>query len=255
MILLLSVGWFTFLWGLSVPSLVAGAALSVLAALAIRRGSSGYTARREASLRQRLGGEMALEELMLARPRQAHFRAGMMLAVRYPLRMERLTESGLLCRDALGPLLVCCLCAAPQGTVSASALLPCLRAASEMQAERIVVCSTASFGKDAVLFTETYAVPVRLIDREALLPLAGRLCPASDEQLAALARRKRSMPARTLVRTALARGKARRYMGCGLSLAVIYIVTGLRFYCLPGLMSMVLAALCRADRRSEPEHL
>lgn len=227
----------------------------MLITLAIRRSASGYTARREAAMRRRLGGEMALEELMLAPPRQAHFRTGMMLAVRYPFDMVRLRDSGLFCRDAQGSLLICCLCAAPQGSVSASALLPCLRAAKEMKARRLVICATSSFGKDAILFTETCSLPIRLIDRELLLPLAGSLCPADDEQLAGLARRKRSMPARMLARTALAPDKAKRYMISGLSLVIIPIVTGLRFYVLPGLMSMLLAALCRIGRKAEPEHL
>lgn len=252
--LALCTGWFVYLWGLSAPSLLAGCALSVMMLLACRKSTAGYVVRREDALRRRLGGEMALESLMLAPARQAHFRAGLMLAEKYPFRMDRITDDGLICADDHGSILISCICAAPQGTVGASALLPVLRAAKANKIGRCAVCATAAFSKEAAAFSELSSVPMRLIGRNELLTLAGRLSPATDEQLAELARRKRAMPLHALAASALSSAKAKRYMTVGLTFSCLYIVTGLKWYALPGLLCMALAALCRR-RRSESECL
>lgn len=254
LVLALCTGWFVFLWGLGMPAVLAGLSLHAMVLLAMRKGSAQATQKREDALRRRLGAEMAMEELMLAPPRQAHFRAGLMLAEKYPLTMDRITDSGLFCHDEHGPMLVCCFCCPPQCTVSPSALLPMLRTAKESSITRCIACSTAPFSKETLAFAEVSAIPVQLFDRNRLLPLAGRLSPATDEQLAALGKRRKQTSVRSAASHALDRLKARRYMTCGVSLACVYILTGLKWYALPALLCMLLAAVCRT-RRSVPEHL
>ena len=229
LVLALCTGWFIFLWGLGMPAVLAGLLLHAMVLLAMRKGSAQATQKREDALRRRLGAEMAMEELMLAPPRQAHFRAGLMLAEKYPLTMDRITDSGLFCHDEHGPMLVCCFCCPPQCTVSPSALLPMLRTAKESSINRCIACSTAPFSKETLAFAEVSAIPVQLFDRK-------------------------QTSVRSAASHALDRLKARRYMTCGVSLAFVYILTGLKWYALPALLCMLLAAVCRT-RRSVPEHL
>ena len=62
---ILCCGWFYYLWGSIVPALPAGIALTVLLAATARLGEQRTLARREAQLRRRIGGEMAVDSLLL----------------------------------------------------------------------------------------------------------------------------------------------------------------------------------------------
>ena len=254
LVLTLCTGWFVFLWGLGMPAVLAGFSLHLMVLLALRKGSAQAAQKREEALRRRLGAEIAMEELMLAPPRQAHFRAGLMLAEKYPLTMDRITDSGLFCHDDQGSMLVCCFCCPPQCAVSPAALLEMIRTAKEQHIGRCIACATAPFSKESSAFAEVSPIPVQLFDRNRLLPLAGRLSPATDVQLAALAKRRKQTSVRSAASHALDRMKAKRYMTCGVSLACVYILTGLKWYALPALLCMLLSAVCRT-RRSMPEHL
>ena len=250
----LCVGWFVFLWGLGPPAVLAGLALSTLVLLALRKGGAQATQKREAALRRRLGGELAMEALMLAPAKQAHFRAGLILAEKYPLKMDKITDFGMFCHDDQGEILVFCICAAPQGNVSAQALLPMVRTAKEHKIRRCAACTTSSFSKEASAFAEFSDICIRLFDRNRLLPVASRLFPATDEQLAALAQRKKRLPIRSIASHMLKREKAKKYISCGLMLASVFIATGLKWYAFPALLCMLLAALCRMHP-AEPERL
>ena len=104
-----SVLWFVWLWGLGMPALLAGLALGLMGQMALTRWRRRVVERREQALRKQLGGEMLLEDMLLQTPRRAHFQAAMLLGQRYPLRMERVTEEGMLCQSGGERLLVSCL--------------------------------------------------------------------------------------------------------------------------------------------------
>ena len=77
--------------------------------------------------------------------------------------------------------------------------------------------------------------PIRVIRRETLLALAGRLSPATDAQLVALGQRKRRTPQRgSLLSIMTQREKAPRYWGYGLFMLILYILTGSAWYAMPG---------------------
>lgn len=247
LVLTLSIAWFGHLWGIGMPALLAGAALSIMLCIALSGGYRRHAQKREEALRRRIGGELALESLMLASPREAHFRCALMLAEKYPLKLETITDFGLFCKYQTSEALVCFICAAPGASVSATALIPCIRGALSRDCKHCIICTTGTFSADAQHFSRLQSVSIRLFDRAALLELAGTLSPATDEQLTSLARRKRGIPLRSLLLQAVDRRKARRYMACGLSLLLVYLLTGLKWYPIPGLACMVLAAACRAN--------
>ena len=76
---LLATGWFTWLWGLSAPSLLAGAALGTLLWTARSQWRRRTVARREKALRYRIGAELMLEAMLLAEAKEAHQQAAQLL--------------------------------------------------------------------------------------------------------------------------------------------------------------------------------
>ena len=79
LLFLLSVGYFFALWHSGAPSLLAGSALFALAMLTLLLLERRTLARRDRALRVRVGGAIALEELMLL-PAEAEGRVCLLLA-------------------------------------------------------------------------------------------------------------------------------------------------------------------------------
>ena len=80
LLFLLSVGYFFALWHSGAPSLLAGSALFALAMLTLLLLERRTLARRDRALRVRVGGAIALEELMLLPAAEAEGRVCLMLA-------------------------------------------------------------------------------------------------------------------------------------------------------------------------------
>ena len=86
----LAVLWFTWLWGLNGASLLAGAALGTLLWTGRQEWRRRTVARREKVLRSRLGAELMLEEMLMAEPKEAHFRAALLLAEKWIPALQKL---------------------------------------------------------------------------------------------------------------------------------------------------------------------
>ena len=247
-----AVMWFVWLWGLGMPALLAGLALGLLGQMALTRWRRRAVAKREQTLRKQLGGEMLLEDMLLQPPRRAHFQAAMLLGQRYPLRMERVTEEGVLCISGGERLLVSCLPRPPACEVSPEDLLACQRAGRARGVKRCVLCLTCKCSAEARAWAETSAMPVRVISRETMLTLAGQANPATDAQLISLGKRKsRPGSGGSVLRIILDRSKAGRYMFYGTAMVLLYVVTGLKWYVLPGLALVLLAVTSRYLAREE----
>ena len=248
---LAAVGWFVYLWGLTVPALLAGAALAVMGEMALTRWGRQRVARREAALRRRLGGEMMLEEMLLASGKQAHFQAALLLGLRYPLRMEKVTEEGMLCLSGGERLLISCVALPEMGEAGPGAVADIQRACLRHGAARGIACVTGRVSAKTEAWAAQGAVPVKIIRREALAELAGQARPATDEQLVELGKRKKRLAPGGLLQTALRREKAKTYMLYGLGLTLLYVVTGLKYYPVPGLACLALSVVCRCRRAGE----
>ncbi|MGN1019851.1 MAG: hypothetical protein ACI4O7_05720 [Aristaeellaceae bacterium] len=247
-----SVMWFVRLWGLGMPALLAGLALGLMGQMALTRWRRRAVERREQALRCRLGGEMLLEDMLLQPPRRAHFQAAMLLGQRYPIRLERVTEDGMLCQSGGERLLVACLRKPPEREATPEDLLASQRACKAHGVSRCVLCLTCRCSAEARAWAETSAVPVRIISRDTMLALAGQASPATDAQLISLGkRRNRPVPGGSVLRTILDRGKAGRYMFYGTAMVLLYVVTGLKWYPLPGLALVLLAVTSRYLARED----
>lgn len=244
-----SAGWFIWLWGARWSAVIAGSALAILADMALQRGRIRLMARREDALRRRLGGEMALEDLLLCPEHQAHLRCAVLLSMKYPLEKWQLHESGVVCRQDSEKLLILCARIPPESELPPDALLPAARAVRECGAQRGVICATGRISKSAEALTRQLPVPLQLVDSAALIALGGAASPATDEQLIALGRRRKHTPLRSLVPMILHPSKARQYLTCGVMFAVLYLITRLRWYPVPAVVCLSLALLCRVRPR------
>ena len=97
--LFVSFFWFVLLWGLRLPAVTAAMALYVLILLLRRKILDDHLVRKEKALRAAIGGELALERLLLSPAERAHFETAILLSMQYPLVLLRTGEDGTLCGD------------------------------------------------------------------------------------------------------------------------------------------------------------
>ena len=242
--------WFTLLWGLRLPSLTAGASLYLLIALIRKKTRDGRLKRKEKKLRAVIGGELALERLLLSPPDQAHFEMAMLLSLKYPLVLLRTGQDGVLCAlrgdrllIAFAQLPACC-------KLDAVNVLNFQRAVRAANARRGVLCVPCPIDPAAREQALT-GTPVSFLSREALIPLFGENNPATDAQLVALGRRKKRRASVSWLRTVLSPLRAKKYAWYGGLLLCMYQLTHLIYYAVPGLVCVSLAAACRCVRKEE----
>ena len=236
------VGWFVALWGLCLPALTAGTALGGLFWLCARLLGKKQVQKKEAALRQTLGGELALEKLLLASPDEAAFQCVQWLQARTRLQIE---SGGLGMWD--GETVLFRLFAQHPGTeISSQQVSETIRKARQAQVQRILLCTSAPLSSAACRLAETAEPSLRLVGREELIQLAGACCPATDEDLCRLKQRKpKRRSAREWLKIILHPSRAKRYFWYGVGLAALTLATGQRFYPIPAAVCLLLFAGCK----------
>ena len=248
----LATGWFAWLWGLNVPTLLAGAALGTLLRTARSQWRKRTVDRREKALRCRLGAELMLESMLFAEPKEAHFRAALLLAEKWPITMQSVKDEGVICRQGEETLLIQCVRMPEEGELSVNDLLTAQRAVKRLKANRAVLCVLGKVSPKTAAKAELALVPLRIIRRETLLGLAGQYAPATDEQLIELGRRRRRPAGQgSVLRLVFRRDKARRYHLYGQLMLILYILTDARLYAVPGMVCLTMAVMCNTGRNSE----
>ena len=250
----LAAGWFIWLWGLSLPALIAAAALGTLLWTARSQWRKRTVHRREKALRSRLGGELMLENMLLSEAKEAHFHAAVLLAERWPLLMRSVKDEGVLCHQGDETLLIQCLRMPADGELSMGDLLAAQRAVKRLQADKAVLCVLGKVPPKIAARAEEASVPLRIIRRETLLALAGQYAPATDEQLIELGKRRQPTERGHMLRLIFRADKARRYHLYGLGMLIVFILTGARLYAVPGMACLTMAVMCRV-RPQAPDAL
>lgn len=252
LLLALSLGWFIALWGVRLQALTAGAALFVLLMILLRKTRAGRLKRREERLRARIGGELAIERLLLTKPERAHFEIALHLSEQYPLILRRAGEDGVLCALRGEHLLVALMQKHASSTVSVGDMLAFQRAALALNAQKGVLCAPCAV--DAAAREQALNAPrVTIFDRAYLMDLLGARSPATDEQLRALGQRRRARAgAKQWLLHILDRRRAPRYFLYGALLLIMYLLTGQKFYPLPAGLCLTLFTACRCVRPRKP---
>ena len=242
----LCAGYFFFLWENGVLSLIAGGALFALVALSSLLLERRTLALRERMLRERVGGAIALGELLLMPSKAACQSARDLLCLALdarPLDQDQMLEGG-------ERWLVRCAQCLQGSAASEGDVLSAHRARIESSCDRCVLVTTQRFTPEAVRAAEWMDPPVRLIAGRQLAALYGRMHPATDEEIARhAARQKKPFAWRRIRALALSPVKLKRYMLCGLLLLCCYCISGSRAALLSALLAFILSLLCARENR------
>jgi len=246
LVLVLCVGYFFFLWKNSIASLLAGLALFILISLCMMLLEKRTLSVRDRMLRERVGGMIALEELIMMPSSAACARVCALL--QKTLDADALSENTMRCSGETWLIrLSQCL---PGTTSSQSDVLSAHRARIECGAEKAALASTAGFSPEAVRAAEWADPPVRLISGRQLSALFGKLHPATDEDIARhLARQKKPFSWARIRALALSAGKLKRYLLCAFLLLIYYFAAHSLAALLAGILSFLLAILCDRENK------
>ena len=245
LLFLLSVGYFFALWHSGAPSLLAGSALFALVMLTLLLLERRTLARRDRALRVRVGGAIALEELMLLPAAKAEGRVCLLLA-------ETLggAAQGSVLSYAGKTYLVRCAQTLPGSAAGEGDVLAAHRAKAASGAELCILAGTGGFTPAARRAAEWMEPPIRLIAGRQLALLFGQQHPATDAEIARRARRQRTPFSRGRIRAlALAPAKQGRYLLVAFLLALLYLFLRSLLSLVFALTAFVLAMLCARENR------
>lgn len=243
---LIGIGWFVALWGFCLPALTAGVALGGLIWLCARQFGKRSTQKREKQMRRMIGGELALQKLLLLPPRHAAFQAALWIAPKFPVVMQKAVEWGILGTLDQQTVLVRLIAQHESQTVSAQQVVECAREMRAHNVKRCILCLTAPASRDAQLYAAAADPPIELVERAELVDFAGLCSPATDEDLSKLGRKKQPRRSfREWTTIVLDASRARRYFWYGLGLSLLALLTGLPFYPIPAMVCLGLFAACK----------
>lgn len=244
----LCVGYFYLLWRSGLTSLLAGSALFVLLLLSLALLERRTLSLRDRLLRERVGGMIALDELLLMPGSRACETVCSLLSLALgakPLGHATMLYSG-------ETWLVRCVQCLQGSSAAEGDVLAAHRARIEAEADQCALVSTGGFSPAAIRAAEWMDPPIRLIAGRQLAALAGRQHPATDEEISAHARRQRVPFSWRRIRSlALSPGKLSRYLLCAFLLLMGYLLFDSLASLSACLLAFVLAMLCeRENRRS-----
>ena len=240
------VGWFVFLWGLNFASLTAGIALGGLLWLCARQFGKRSTQKREMQMRRIIGGELALERLLLFSPKQAGFQTSLWISKRFSLVMNQAVDWGVTGMLDGQPTLIRLIAQHQSIPVNVQQMICAAREMHQYGMKCCIICSTSTLTKEALSFAAQFEPPMQIISRDELIQFAGLHSPATDEDLLKLGRKKRRRRTpKEWAAVILAPNRARRYFWYGIGLSILALLTGQFFYPLPAAACMLLFVLCK----------
>lgn len=240
----LCVGYFMVLWESLAAGLIAGLSLFALIALTFALFERSTLTRRDRAIRERIGGTIALTDLILMTGSEAAARVCALLCA--ALRAEPLEPRTL--RYAGEIWLVRCAQCLTGSSISEGDVLAAHRARQEVGADRCILCSTGGVSPAAVRAAEWVDPPVQLISGAQLAALFGRLHPATDADIARHASRQRKPFSFSRMRlVALSPAKQKKYLLCSFMLLVFYLTTGSMMCLAACVLALLLAILCKKE--------
>ena len=247
LILTLCIAYFFFLWRNGAASLLAGLALFMLISLAIVLLEKKTLATRDRLLRERIGGMIALDELIMQPSGAACARICRLL--RDALGGEEHSDPCSMYYGGETWLIRLSQCL-PGTSASQGDVLSAHRARVECGADKVALVSTAAFSPEATLAAEWADPPVRLIGGRQLALLFGRMHPATDEDIARhAAHQKKPFSWARIKALALSAAKLKRYLLCAFLLLMLYFATHSLASLLSCLLSFTLAILCDRENK------
>ena len=238
------IGYFLMLFGRLVPGLVAGLSLFALILLTVLLFERSTLIRRDRALRERIGGSIALCDLILMPGGEANSTVCALLCT--ALHAEQL-DRDVMRYEGETWLVRCVQCMRGPG-VGESDVLSAHRARIERGCTQCVLCSTGGVSPAAVRAAEWVDPPIRLISGAQLSALFGSIHPASDEDIARHARRQKKPYSFSRMRlVVLSPAKQKKYLLCSFLLLMLYLITAAPMTLVSCLLAFVLAILCKKE--------
>lgn len=251
----LGIGWFVYLWGMRLTALTAGVAFGGLLWLCARQFGKKSMLRREKQMRRIIGGELALGRLLLMPPRHAAFQAALWIAPRAPVQMQWALEWGVTGTLEDRPVLIKLIAQHESVPVTVQQVVEAAREMRAQKAESLILCLTAPAMPEALAYAAGFDPPIRVIDRQEMIDLAGLCSPATDEDLSRLGKRKKARASpKDWADLVLAPSRARRYFWYGMGMSALALVTGQRFYPVPAAVCLLLFAACKLRSLRTAQH-
>jgi hypothetical protein len=136
--------------------------------------------------------------------------------------------------------------------VTAQDIIDAQRAAITHKAARCVLCTASPLQSAAQTAIGSASPPVKVVGKDRLIRLAGAAAPVTDEQLIALgARKKRHVGLDVWLNHILAPHRSRRYFLYGAGLLLLYYITRLPYYPVPGVLCLCLSLLSKLRHAKE----
>ena len=243
-ILISCILYFLLLFRRTVPGMIAGLALFTLIRLTALLFERSTLTKRDRLLRERIGGTIALTDLILMPDSEAQESVCRLLCA--ALHAEKLSSAAM--RYAGEVWLVRLSQKLPGSSIGEGDVLSAHRAMQQAGAERVVLLSTGNVSPSAVRAAEWVDPPVRLVSGAQLSALFGRLHPATDEDIARHIRRQKKPFSFSRMRlVALTPAKQKKYLLVSFLLLVFYLMTGAAMCLFSCLLAFLLALFCQKE--------
>lgn len=244
--LLFSILYFYVLWHSGLYSLLAGGGLFALLLLTLSLIRQRTLRIRDRLLRERIGGSIYLQNLLLL----PNAKAAQSVCALLCRALDAHDEGGARMVYEGEDWLVRCAQCLPGSAAGPGDVLAAHRARTECGAQRCALACTTAFTPEAIRTAEWVDPPVRLITGRQLALAAGQQHPATDADIAAHAKQKKTPYTRArLFALAFSPAKTKRYLTCALLLLLLYLLTDSRAALVFMLVSFLLAIACSRENR------
>jgi len=243
---LTGVVWFVMLWGLTAASISSGIAFGLVIWMCIRQFSKKITGKREAQMRRTIGGELALEKLLLESPRRAALLCTLWITPKYDLEIEKAVGWSVAGMMNGQKTIVMLISQHPSLPIGVQAIIECVRQARRQQMKQTILCLTAPLSREAKSFASSLDPPPCIIERDELIKWAGIASPATDEDLRKLGRQNNTRrSAKDWLAVVLNASRARKYFSYGAAMALYGAISHNRFYTIPSIACLCLYICCK----------
>jgi len=250
LLLLASFAWFYFAFTALLPAALSAVAMTILILQTIRLFEKRTLTKREKALRQRIGGEMAVDSLLLQTPINAASNVAAWLTQTLSLSDFLPKGDGVLAKYGQDSVFISVIQQHASTAAGCDATLAAIRSARRENADICIICSTSDFSQEALLLVEDLSPKTRLLGRSGLIQMAGVTAPATDEQLRSLGKRRKQKFRRSLIQARiLDPAKKKRYLFYGAGLSLMYLLTRQLIHLIPALVCLILVALCQRKRK------
>ena len=237
----LGIAWFIAIWGVRLTALTAGLAFGALIWLCMNRYGRHCTAKKEQQIRRRIGGELALYQMLTDSSEENIRNLIEWLSQCYPIVVQKKHAWGFLGQIGSDSILVRIIVQHSSVQINAQQIVDIQRVMKQYQGYKCILCLTAPLSKEAFDYIHNSVSDVRLIQRDELIEMAGKTKPATNADLMKFREKKTVWPSKAeWIQMVLSPHRLRNYLGYGFWMLTLAILTGKVFFWFPSAVCLLL---------------